>query len=288
MTHYETLGIAESASPDEIKKAYRQLANQHHPDKGGDTNRFQQIQSAYEILGDENRRAQYDAERRGHGGFRFSVDNQNFGSGMPPEMEDMLRNFGFAFGQGFANNGDPFNVFRQPRRNKDLHIEIVVSLSSTLNDQIKIINIKTGNGDVFPVEVKIPKGVRPSSTIKYTGLGDNFFNSLPRGDLYIKINIEANSEFGVDNLDLIKNIEIDCIQAMIGCTYSIKGLDDKIFELNIPSGTQYNTCLRIPNQGLYAMDQNVRGSLMAIIKIRILKNLSEHQQSIIKQIFNIH
>ena len=67
MTYYDTLGISESASPDEIKKAYRKLANQHHPDKGGDTTKFQQIQSAYDILSDDNRRAQYDAERRGMG-----------------------------------------------------------------------------------------------------------------------------------------------------------------------------------------------------------------------------
>lgn len=288
MTHYDTLGVSESANPDEIKKAYRKLANQHHPDKGGDTTKFQQIQSAYETLIDNNRRAHYDAERRGMGGFRFTVNGHDMGSGIPPEMEDMLRNFGFAFGPGFANNADPFNVFRQPRRNKDLQIEIVVSLASTLNEQIKIINIKTSNGEIFPVEVRIPRGVKPSSTIKYTGLGDNFFNSLPRGDLYIKVNIESNLEFGIDNLDLIKNIEIDCIQAMIGCTYAVKGLDDKIFELNIPPGTQHNARLRIANQGLYVMDQNIRGSLIAVIKISVPKDITDYQRSTLKELFNIH
>ena len=287
MTYYDTLGISESASSDEIKKAYRKLANQHHPDKGGDTTKFQQIQSAYDTLSDDSKRAQYDAERRGTGGFSFRVNGNDFGGGIPPEMEDMLRNFGFAFGPGFANNTDPFNVFRQPRKNKDIQIEIGISLASTLDEQIKVINIKTSNGDTFPVEVRIPRGVKPSSVIKYAGLGDNFFNTLPRGDLYVRISVQPNTEFGVDNLDLIRNVEINCVQAMLGCIIAVKGLDDKIFELTIPSGTQHDTRLRIANQGLYVMDQNVRGSLIAIVKINVLNNLSDQQQNTLRNLFNI-
>lgn len=287
MTHYDTLGISENASQDEIKKAYRKLANQHHPDKGGDTNRFQQIQAAYDAIGDEQKRAQYDAERRGMGGFKFTVNGHDVGSGMPREMEEMLRSFGFAFGQGFANHGDPFSHFRQPRKNKDLQIEIVVSLASTLNEQTKFINVKTTNGDVYPVEIKIPKGVRPSSTIKYPNLGDNFFSTLPRGDLYIKIQIEANTEFGIDNLDLIKNIEIDCIRATVGDTVLIQGLDGKKFELSIPAGTQPNTKFRIPDQGLYAMNQNIRGSLVINVKINVPVNLTTEQKHTLKELFFI-
>lgn len=285
MTHYETLEIAESASPEEIKKAYRKLANQHHPDKGGDTNKFQSIQAAYEVLGDQQRRAQYDDERRG--GFSFNFNGQNFGNAMPPEMEDMLRNFGFAFGNGFAHNTDPFNVFRQQRKNKDLQVEIPISLASTLEDQTKIINVRTTNGDTYPVEIRIPRGVRASSTIKYPGLGDNFFGSLPRGDLYIKVNIEPNIEFGVDNLDLHKTLEIDCVRAMIGDTYAVSGIDGKVFEINIPAGTQPSTKFRIPNQGLYAMNQNIRGSLILNVKITVPTNLSIEQQQSLRNLFSI-
>ena len=287
MTHYDTLGVSENASLDEIKKAYRKLANQHHPDKGGDTNQFQQIQSAYDIIGDEQKRAQYDIERR-HGGIRFNINGQDFGVGMPPGMEDMLRNFGFAFGHGFAGgHGDPFSNFRQPRKNKDLQIEILISLASTLEDQTKIISVKTTNSDTYPVEVKIPRGVRPSTVIKYPNLGDNFFSSLPRGDLYVKIQIEANTEFGIDNLDLHRNIEIDCVRAMVGDQIKIQGLDNKQFELSIPPGTQPGTKFRLNGQGLYAMNQNIRGSLIINVKIHIPMNLTDDQKQILRKTFFI-
>lgn len=286
MTHYDTLGISENASSDEIKKAYRKLANQHHPDKGGDTNQFQQIQAAYDAIGDEQKRAQYDAARRGTGGFRFTVNGHDVGNGMPHDMEEMLRNFGFAFGHGFANHTDPFSPFRQTRRNKDLQIELIISLASTLQEQIKIINVKTTSGESYPVEVKIPRGVKPGSTVKYTGLGDNFFASLPRGDLYVKINLEANNEFGVDNLDLHKTLEVTCVTAMVGGVCQITGIDGRVFEVSILPGTQHGTRLRISDQGLYAMNQNVRGSLIINVKITVPTTLSSDQIQGIKNLFN--
>ncbi len=287
MTHYATLGVSENASADEIKKAYRKLANQHHPDKGGDTNQFQKIQAAYDAIGDESKRAQYDAERQGLGGFRFTVNGHET-SGIPPEMEDMLRNFGFgfSFGPGFANQGNPFSQFRQPRRNKDIQIDITVSLSSTLENQTKTILVQNTNNEKYPVEVKIPRGVRPNSTIKYPGLGDNFFNTLERGDLYVRIQVEQDSRFLVENLDLIMNAEINCIQAMLGDQLTIEGLDYKQFIVTIPAGTQPGSRFKIPHQGLYSMNQNSRGNLIISVKITIPNNLTESQTQTLKELFH--
>ena len=286
MTHYDTLGVSESASPDEIKKAYRKLANQHHPDKGGDTNKFQQIQAAYDAIGDEQRRAQYDAERRG-GGFRFTVNGQDVGDGgMSNEMEEMLRNFGFgfSFGPGFANQGDPFSQFRQPRKNKDIQVDVVISLASTLDTQTKTISVQTTNGERNTVEVQIPRGVRPNSTIKYPGLGDNFFSSLQRGDLYVRIHVEGDSRFLVDNLDLIKIVELNCLDAIVGTVIKVEGIDGRNFDVTIPEGTQPGSKFRIPQQGLYTMNQTHRGNLIISIDIVIPTNLSDTQKQSIKNI----
>ena len=289
MTHYDTLGISESASQDEIKKAYRKLANQHHPDKGGNTTQFQKIQSAYDAIGDEQRRAQYDAERRGMGGFRFTVNGQE-ANGMPHEMEEMLRNFGFgfSFGPGFASHGgDPFAQFRQPRRNKDIQIDVVIPLASTLDTQTKTVSIQNTNGERYPVDVQIPRGVRPNSTIKYPNLGDNFFSTLQRGDLYVRIQVEGDPRFYVDNLDLVANVEINCVQAMVGKIISVTGLDGKKFDVSIPPGTQPGTKFKIPQQGLYAMNQTSRGNLIINISINVLNNLTAHQLNTLKELFTI-
>ena len=262
MTHYATLGVAENASPDDIKQAYRKLASKHHPDKGGDTAMFQKIQEAYSIVGDEGKRAQYDAERRGGGGFRFTVNGQDFGHHFGGGMEDIFSQFGFnPFG------GDPFANMRQPRRNKDLRVRIIVDLADTLEEQTKAINVKTTNNDDVNVEVKIPRGVTPGTTIKYSGLGDNLFNSLQRGDLYVQFEVRAHPEFDVHGIDLITNVTVNSIEAIVGCDKKIIGLDGKEFFVTIPPGTQPDTKLRMWQQGLWAMNQNVRGNLIINVKL---------------------
>jgi DnaJ-class molecular chaperone len=283
MTHYATLGVPENATQDEIKKAYRKLAMQHHPDKGGDTARFQEIQSAYDAISDDQKRAQYDSERNGLGGIRFNINGHDMGGQMPPGMEEMLRNFGFAFNGG----GDPFGGVRQPRRNKDIQVDLVITLASTLEDQLKTISIQNTNNERQAVEVNIPRGVSANSTIKYPGLGDNFFGSLPRGDLYIRVQVESTPEFYVDHTDLIKPVMIDCVQAMTGDKITVVGLDKKQFELNIPAGTQPGTKFRIPGQGLYLMNQNIRGSLIVSVTINVPTNVTEEQKQILKDLFHI-
>ena len=121
MTYYEILGVAKDAKPDEIKKAYRKLASQHHPDKGGDKTKFQEIQSAYDTLSDTNKRQQYDMQQNGFGGggtqFHFHSGDMSH-----PDIAEIFRGFGFG--------GNPFEFHQRPqqRRNKDLRIEIPVPL----------------------------------------------------------------------------------------------------------------------------------------------------------------
>lgn len=279
---YNTLGVNENANPDEIKQAYRKLAAQHHPDRGGDTAKFQQIQKAYETLGDQNRRAQYDHERRGGGGFRFNFNGHEMG-GMPPGMDDIFRNFGFSFGPG----GDPFAQFRQnqqPTRNKDIRVQVEIELADTLTTQTKTISVQTSNGTRQEVEVTIPRGVHHGSSIKYPGLGDNHFGTLPRGDLYVNFLVKANPRFEVHNgIDLVTALDIDALEAIIGCTKKYTTLDGQTQTIEVPAGVQHGEQFRIANQGLYIPNQNNRGSLFLIAQIKIPK-LSTAQMDIIRNL----
>ena len=283
MTHYETLGIAENATPEEIKKAYRKLASQHHPDKGGDTARFQEIQAAYDTLADADRRQRYDHERRNPGGMRFNFNGQDMTG--HPDVENIFRNFGFHFG-----GQDPFTQFRQqqqpqpqPRRNRDLQIEIQIPLAETLTEQTKTISVQTTNGQRETVEVKIPRGVLGRTTIKYPNLGDNFFASLPRGDLYVNVVAQPHPDFEVHGLDLITTLQVDCLTAMAGGEMEVRGLDGRIFQLSIPAGAQPNMGFRITGQGLWHADGLTRSHL--IVKIHItVPQLNADQIALVNQI----
>ncbi len=269
MTHYQTLGVAENTSQDEIKKAYRKLAMQHHPDRNnGDDTKFKEIQIAYDALSDEQKRQQYDMQRQNPGGVRFNI---NGGPGHP-DIEEMLRNFGFAQG-----GLDPFQNFRQPRRNKDIRVEVVIPLTSTLDPQIKTISVQTTNGQRQTVNVNIPRGVRSDSTIKYSGLGDTFFDNLPTGDLYIQIQVNNDTDFAVDGLNLYKVIDITAIDAIIGSKINVNSIDRKSFEMIVPAGTQHGTKFKIPGNGLYTANHSSRGSLIVVVNIVIPTDLTSDQ-----------
>jgi len=275
-THYETLGLTESATPEEIKKAYRKLASQHHPDKGGDTAMFQRVEEAYRILSDPQQRQQYDLERKNSGWNRFNF--QDFGSdpnGVHINVNDIFSQFGFGFNP---------RQQRQPRHNKDLRVDIPFTLEESLNDQTKTVSVQTTKGTRETVEVNIPRGVSHGMSIKYSGLGDNFFNTLPRGDLYVNFRQLPNHRFQAMDRDLFTQIEIDCLDAITGGETEIQGIDNRVFLLTLPPGTQHGTKFRIQGQGLYELNNPHRGNLIVEVKLTVPKNLTESQIELVRQI----
>ena len=270
MNYYEVLGIAKTATPDEIKRAYRKLASQHHPDKGGDTAKFQQVEEAYRVLSDPQKRAEYDnpVQQMGPNHFHF-----NFGQG---NVEDIFAQFGFDM---FGRRHPP-----QPRRNKDIRSELVMTLKDTLSDQNKTLSIKTANGTRQNVDIMVPRGITSGTTMKYPGMGDNMFENLPRGDLYITIHVMADPSYQVSGLDLITSLTIDCFQAILGCEQTVVGLDGKEFVIQTPQGCQHGTKLKISGEGLYGFQNDIKGSLFVNVNIRIPTDLSEDQKQLIKTI----
>ena len=131
-SHYETLGVGKDASPDEIKKAFRRLAAQHHPDRGGDTKKFQEIQAAYDVLSDPEKRAAYDTPAP-----QFGDGFQQFG-GMPPGFEEIFAQFGGApFGFNFRQNG--------PQRNRTLNLNTEVTMEEAFQGKDLIANVTLPN-----------------------------------------------------------------------------------------------------------------------------------------------
>ncbi len=285
-THYETLGVAENASPEDIKKAYRRLASKHHPDKGGDNAQFQNIQVAYDTLSDPQRRQQYDHERkfgaRGPGGAQFHWHHNGADGFQEMNIADIFSRFGFGAGSPF---GQPFHHHHQAqRKNKDLKIEIPIPLVSTLEEQKKTVSVQTTNGERTTVEVTIPRGITNGTVIKYANLGDNLFNTLPRGDLYVHINVHNADGYVANGIDLYTQINVNCLLAITGGQVAVNGLDGKSFMLNLPQGTQPGVKFRLTGQGLYQLNSENRGDLFVEMAITIPRDLSAEQLEIIRSL----
>lgn len=236
---YQTLGVSENASPDEIKKAYRKLANQHHPDKGGDQAKFKDISVAYDTLSNPQKKAEYDQQRQfgngnGAGSFRFHGPgfqdiSEMFGAGHP-----FSGAFGHMFGEGFA---------RQVRRNRDLNIQCQVSLlDSYVGKQLEA-NYQLPSGKSQTVVINIPPGISHGETIRYQGLGDDSVPNAPRGNLNVTIVVIPDPNFRREGNDLYTSVNISPIDAMIGCRKRVKFIngDDKDIDIRpgVESGVEY-------------------------------------------------
>jgi len=272
--YFNTLGVNANASDDEIKKAYKRLAMKHHPDRGGDQAKFQEIQEAYDVLSTPQRRAQWEQERQfgqgGPGGFQF-----NFGFG-PQGFEDIFQHF-----QG----GHPFS-FRQPAKNRDLRVRLEIDLQATLEKQSQQINIRQNNGVNKTVDIEIPRGVMTGMQMRCQGIGDHSNTNLPPGDLYVEFFVRPHPDFQVNGIHLTRSLKINCLDAILGTTENINGLDGKVFEINIPPGTQPNTKFRLASQGLWDVNQPIRGDLFVEIILQVPTALTAEQLNKLQQLVN--
>lgn len=276
---YQTLGVSENATPDEIKKAYRSLANKHHPDKGGDQAVFKDISVAYDTLGDPNKKAEYDNQRRFGGGQQF-----NFRSGGPGGFQDFNDLFGGGF-DPFGNRSNPFgDIFgggRRMGRNKDLSIHCQVSLlDSFLGKQLEA-SYQLPSGRQQTVVINVPAGVTNGDTIRYPGLGDDSFSQMPRGNLNVTIIVLPDRNFERRGDDLYTTVEINPIEAIIGCKKTIKNITGTTAELDIRAGVETGIEFASPNQGFVNVNNGRRGRFVTVVKI---KSTVVNDPSIIQQL----
>jgi curved DNA-binding protein len=272
--YYNTLGVSKQANADEIKKAYRKLASQHHPDKGGDTQKFQEIEEAYRTLSDPEKRQQYDNPQPQFG--------SGFGGGVPPGFEDV---FSQAFGHGF---GDIFGARRaQPVRNRTLNLLTYITLEDAFNGKELIANIQLPSGRDQMLEVKIPAGIRDGTVLRLAGMGDDSIGNIPRGDIHLSVHVNQHPVFQRSNDDLLMALQLNCLEAIVGCTKRFDTIDGRTLEINIQPGTQHGQVMSVQGHGMPNMSDNrMKGRLLLNISIIIPKNLTEEQKNIIRQIIS--
>jgi curved DNA-binding protein len=243
--YYKVLGIDRSASQDEIKKAYRKLASQCHPDHGGDTSRFQEIQSAYEVLGNPERRQQYDNP----------VSNRAF-------FDHQFSPFEF-----FQHH---FNIRQPTKINLWLDIRDLLALGK------KIITVTSQNGQILNIEITIPPGLEDGQIFRYEKLGMN------HDDLLVIFRFKPDNHWFKSNNDLATNCEISIWRLITGGEHIIVDPTGTQLSVTIPPMTKPGTVLRMRGRG-FTNKAGQHGDMLIKIQAQLPDTISPELLEIIKR-----
>lgn len=244
MDYYSILGVAKTATQDEIKQAYKQLAKEHHPDHGGDNNLFAQINEAYETLRNPQKRAEYDQPKP-----QYNFRSEDFRGA---NFEDIFSSF--------------FGARPQTRRNRDIRIAITIELEEVLSGKDLILNYTLLTSQPTSANIRIHPGVQNGETIRFKGLGDNSITNIPRGDLLIQVKVLKHKRFDRDGKNVYTNVDINVLDLILGTSITMETLSKNVLNVNIPRGTQPGTVLSIAGYGLPDIGSGKPGNLYVAIK----------------------
>lgn len=281
---YETLEITDSASESEIKKAYRKLARQYHPDVNKDKgaeDKFKEINSAYEILSDKTKKQQYDMHGDSmFGGQNFHDFSRSHGGGGQGDLDDILRQMfsgggGFGGGNPFGGGSAGFGGFGQQQQQPNLDIETSVTIPFSVSILGGSHSVAV-NGDRF--DIKIPAGVKSGEKMRVKGKGHA--QSGRAGDLFLKINVATNPEYIREGDDLIKTFDVPLYAALFGEKISISTLEKEI-KLKVPQNTKNAQRFRVKEMGAMNRKTKVRGNLYLEANI-ILPNIDDMDEEFVE------
>lgn len=287
---YEILGVSKDASVDEIKKRYRKLALEHHPDRNpGKENedRFKEIGEAYSVLSDRSKRAEYDklrdAIRSGYaggmpGGFRAT----DFGFGEEFNVEDLLRQI---FGEGFSASGfGPFGFGRvqtRARRGRDVETEVMLSFDEAMQGTERKVRIDFPSGR-RDVTVRIPAGVADGARIRAHARGEHGSEGGEAGDLYVRVRVAPHPFFGRRGKDLTLTLPVTFAEAALGAEVKVPTLNGSV-KLKIPAGTSSGRTFRLRGRGVKASDGS-KGDLLATVQVAVPEKLSKKQKELVREL----
>ncbi len=309
--YYQTLGVTKSASAKELKQAYRKLARKHHPDVNpGDKSaeaRFKEINEAYEVLGDPEKRRKYDelganwrmyeqagppgsAGSPGPGGQAWTINTGEAGGGYrtisEEEMHDLFGNedpfsdfFRTFFGGGGGRDGGRTRQARAPRSQKgrDIEHEVELTLEEAYHGATRRISIKQG-GHARSVDVRIPAGVKDGSRVRAAGEGESGSQGGTSGDLYLRVGLKPHPVFERKGTDLYARVALPVTTAVLGGEALVPTISASV-RLKIPETTQNGQVFRLKGHGMPTVGKpDERGDLYATVEIQLPKALSTEQR----------
>jgi molecular chaperone DnaJ len=293
---YKILGVAKDASDAEIKKAYRKLARQYHPDtNSGDTaaeKKFKDISEAYSVLSDPDERQQYDAIRAMGGGARFaphgagSTANGGFedlfgglftggggrhsggfstAGGVPPEFADL-------FGGGFG--GGPAGYQRAPQKGADRTASTSISFAGSIRGTT--IGLREPDGEV--IDVRVPAGIKDGQKVRVRGKGQ--YGPAGNGDLLVTVNVKPHDFYTRDGDNLRIHVPVSFPEAALGADIEVPTIDGEHVRMRVPAGTPSGRTLRVKGRGVKT--SKATGDLLVTIDVAVPQNLSKEAEEAVK------
>ena len=258
---YETLEIAEGTSEAEIKKAYRKLARKYHPDVNSDPgaeDKFKEINSAYEILSDKEKKQQYDMHGDSmFGGQNFHDFSRSHGGGGSADLDEILRSMFSGGGGGGFGGGNPFgggfSQQQQQQPNLDIETSVTIPFSVSILGGSHSVSV---NGERF--DIKIPAGVKSGEKMRVKGKGHA--QSGRAGDLFLKITVSSHPDYIREGDDLVKTFDVPLHAAIFGEKIAIETLEKEI-KLKVPKKTKNGQRFRVKEMGAMNRKTKVRGNL---------------------------
>jgi molecular chaperone DnaJ len=295
---YKVLGVSKDASEAELKKTYRKLARQFHPDSNpGDTaaeNRFKEISEAYSVLSDKEQRAEYDQVRAMGSGARFTAggggqgggfedvfggmfgqqggggQRVRFGQGGGGGFEDILGGmFGGGAGGGFGQPSGGYRGFGGPTKGRDVTATTTLDFTTAIaGDTVKL---SQGNGR--PVNVRIPAGVADGQKIRLRGRGEPSPDGGESGDLVVTVHVRKHPVFERDGQNLRLDVPVTFVEAALGATIQVPTLGGDPVKLRVAPGTPSGRVLRVKGRGVAT--KNGTGDLLATVQVAVPSHLSD-------------
>lgn len=310
--YYEILGVPRGASEEEIKRAFRKLAREYHPDVAKDKRRaeerFKEINEAYEVLSDPAKRKKYDAlgaDWKAGAEFRPPPGWESFESGTFRRAAPGGEAFEFSFGgtgfsdffeQLFGQTGrrrsgffdeDAFGETDRmyAERGRDLEGDILVSLSEALHGAVRTVTVRHGDGLSARTEtykVKIPPGVTEGQKLRVAGRGEAGVGGGRAGDLYLRVRLARHPDFEVEGHDLIHEAVLAPWEAVLGAQLTVPTLDGPV-QIRVPPGTQNGQKLRVRGRGLPRRDGS-RGDLLVVTRVEVPERVSDAERRLWEQL----
>ncbi|MCB2188339.1 MAG: J domain-containing protein [Deltaproteobacteria bacterium] len=314
--YYQVLGVEKTATPEELKKAYRKLALQYHPDRNKDNpeaeEKFKEINEAYAVLSDPEKKKQFDTF--GSQGFRQRYSQEDIFRGS--DINDILRDMGvssdiftrffhgggggstagrggfrtYTFGGGRPGAGPGTGGFdfgaqrgAGPARGTDLVYELPVSLEEVATGASKTVSYRRG-GKVEKVSVKIPAGIETGKKLRVPGKGEPGPPGVPDGDLFIRVRTLDHPQFRRNGADLETEVEVTYSQAALGASLPVPTLEGKTLNVKVPKATQHGARLRLKGQGLPLFQSSGQGDLYVKVLLHVPKKLSRKQKDLLEQL----